>query len=156
MNTTTITEDRIEKTIEIKAPVSRVWRALTDSTQFGEWFGVRIDGPFVAGKPNTGKITIKGFEHVPWNSTIVKIEPERYFSYTWHPYAVEPGKNYTDETPTLVEFTLEPTAAGTRLRTVESGFSRLPAHRRDAAFRANSGGWTAQLENITRYVEQKA
>lgn len=156
MNTTTITEDRIEKTIDIKAPVSRVWRALTDSQQFGQWFGVAIDGPFVAGKRNAGKITIKGFEHVPWNSTIVTIEPERYFSYTWHPFAIEAGVNYTDETPTLVEFTLEPTAAGTRLKTVESGFSKIPTHRYAAAFRANSGGWVAQLENIQRYVEQKA
>jgi uncharacterized protein YndB with AHSA1/START domain len=156
MNATTITNDRIEKTIDIKAPVSRVWRALTDSQQFGEWFRVKIDGPFVAGKRSTGQILVPGFEHIPWNSVIQKIEPERLFSYTWHPAAVEKGKDYSDETPTLVEFTLEPTPGGTRLKVVESGFSKIPAHRRDEAFRMNSGGWAFQMENIARYVEQKA
>jgi uncharacterized protein YndB with AHSA1/START domain len=155
MNATTITNDRIEKTIDIKAPVSRVWRALTDSQQFGEWFRVKIDGPFIAGKRSTGKILVPGFEHIPWNSTIQKIEPERYFSYTWNPYAVEKDKDYSDETPTLVEFTLEATPTGTQLKVVETGFSKLPAYRRDEAFRMNSGGWTFQAENIARYVEQK-
>lgn len=153
---TVITNDRIEKTIEIRAPVSRVWRALTDSQQFGEWFRVRIDGPFVAGKRSTGHILVPGFEHVTWNAVVQKIEPERVFSYTWHPYAIDATKDYSDEAPTLVEFTLEPTSSGTRLTVVESGFSKIPAARRDDAFRANTGGWAIQVENIARYVEQKA
>lgn len=156
MSETTITSDTIEKTIEIKAPVSRVWRALTDSKQFGEWFRVSIDGPFIAGKLSTGKILVPGFEHIKWNSVMQKIEPERVFSYTWHPYAADATKDYSDETPTLVEFTLEATETGTRLKVVESGFSKVPASRRDEAFRMNSGGWAAQVENIARYVQQKA
>lgn len=156
MNATTITDDRIEKTIDIKAPVSRVWRALTDSQQFGEWFRVRIDGPFAAGKRSTGQILVPGFDHIKWNAVVQKIEPERLFSYTWHPYAIDASKDYSDETPTLVEFTLEATDTGTRLKVVESGFAKIPAHRRDEAFRMNSGGWAAQMENIARYVEQKA
>lgn len=156
MNTTTITNDTIEKTIEINAPVSSVWRALTDSQQFGEWFRVKIDGPFVAGKRSLGNMLVPGYEHVKWNVVIQKIEPERLFSYTWHPFCVKADKDYSDEIPTLVELTLEPTAAGTRLTVVESGFSKVPAYRRDEAFRSNSGGWVAQLENIARYVEQKA
>ena len=85
-----------------------------------------------------------------------KIEPERLFSFTWHPYAVEPGTDYSKETPTLVEFTLEKTATGTRLRVVESGFDKLPAHRRDTAFRSNGGGWAIQMQNIAQYLEQHA
>lgn len=155
MNATTITNDTIEKTIEIKAPVSRVWRALTDSQQFGEWFRVSVDGPFVAGKRSTGRILVPGFEHIKWNAVIQKIEPERLFSYTWHPFANDASKDYSEEQLTLVEFTLEETKTGTRLKVVESGFSKVPAYRRDEAFRMNSGGWTAQVENIRRYVEQK-
>jgi uncharacterized protein YndB with AHSA1/START domain len=155
--TTNITNDRIEKTIDIKAPVSRVWRALTDSQQFGEWFRVKIDGPFIAGKRSTGKILVPGFEHIKWNSTIQKMEPERLFAYTWHPYALDASKDYEkEEEPTLVEFTLEETKTGTRLKVVESGFDKVPAYRRDEAFRMNTGGWAAQMENIRRYVEQKA
>lgn len=156
MNATVITDDRIEKVIDINAPVSRVWRALTDSKQFGEWFRVNIDGPFVAGKRSLGNMLVPGYEHVKWNAVIQTIEPEPLFSYTWHPFCVEADKDYSDETPTLVELTLEPTAAGTRLKVVESGFSKVPAYRRDEAFRSNSGGWVAQLGNIARYVEQKA
>jgi uncharacterized protein YndB with AHSA1/START domain len=154
--TTTITSDAITKVIEINAPVSRVWRALTDHEQFGAWFRVRIDGPFVAGKRSTGNILVPGFEHIKWNSTVQKIEPERFFSYTWHPYANDADRDYSVEEPTLVEFTLEATKTGTRLKVVESGFDKVPAYRRDEAFRMNSGGWAAQMENIKRYVEQKA
>jgi len=154
--TTTITSNTITKVIEINAPVSRVWRALTDSKQFGEWFRVRIDGPFVAGKRSTGQILVPGFEHIKWTSTIQKIEPEHTFAYTWHPYATDAARDYEkEEEPTLVEFTLEATDTGTRLKVVESGFDKVPAYRRDEAFRMNSGGWAAQMENIKRYVEQK-
>jgi len=147
--------DRIEKVIDLKAPVARVWRALTDHEEFGTWFRVRLDGPFVPGQVSRGHITYPGYEHLRWEAVVQKMEPERLFSFTWHPYAVDPKADYTQESPTLVEFTLEQIATGTRLRVVESGFDRLPARRRDEAFRMNEGGWSAQAENIARHVEQK-
>jgi uncharacterized protein YndB with AHSA1/START domain len=148
--------DRIEKTVELKAPVSRVWKALTDHKEFGTWFKVDLDGPFVAGCVSTGHITYPGYEHLKWEAVVKKMEPERAFSFTWHPYAIEPGTDYGSESPTLVEFTLEKTATGTRLTVVESGFDKLPAHRRDIAFRSNEGGWTIQMQNIAQYLEQHA
>src|ERR1039458_7160036 len=102
--------DRIEKRIELMAPVSRVWRALTDYREFGQWFRVRIDGPFTEGEPSTGQITHPGYEHLRWEAVVQKIDAERFFSYTWHPYAHDPAVDYSLETPTLVEFQLEPTA----------------------------------------------
>jgi len=117
--------DRIEKTIELKAPVSRVWKALTDHHEFGTWFRVRLDGPFVPGGVSRGNITYPGYEHLKWEAVVQKMEPERMFSFTWHPYAIEPSTDYSSEIPTLVEFTLEKTATGTRLRVVESGFDKL-------------------------------
>jgi uncharacterized protein YndB with AHSA1/START domain len=146
--------DRIEKSIDLRAPVSRVWRALTDHEEFGTWFCVRLDGPFVAGQVSRGNITHPGYEHVRWEAVVQKLEPERLFSFTWHPYGVDKEVDYSSEAPTLVEFTLEPIPSGTRLRIVESGFDKLPAHRRDVAFRMNEGGWSAQTENIARHVEQ--
>jgi uncharacterized protein YndB with AHSA1/START domain len=145
--------DRIEKTIELNAPVSRVWRALTDYKEFGTWFRSKLEGPFVAGKVARGRVTKPGYEHVVWEATVQKIEPERLFSFTWHPYAVDASKDYSAETPTLVEFMLEPTATGTLLRVVESGFDKLPADRRDEAFRMNEGGWAIQLTNIAEYLD---
>ena len=147
--------DRIEKQIEVAAPVERVWCALTDHRQFGEWFRVKLDGPFVAGQPSTGHITHPGYEHVRWNATVVAIEPPSRFAFTWHPYGIDPGVDYSQETPTLVEFRLEPTAAGTRVSVTESGFDQVPAHRRDEAFRMNEGGWAAQVQNIKAYVEHQ-
>ena len=144
--------DRIEKQIEIKAPVSRVWRALTDHQEFGEWFGVKLDAPFSAGQPSTGWITHPGYQHIQWKAVVQSIEPERLFSFTWHPYAIEPGVDYSGETPTLVEFRLEPTAEGTRLVITEGGFSQIPAERRAEAFRMNKGGWEQQVKNIDRHV----
>jgi uncharacterized protein YndB with AHSA1/START domain len=146
--------DRIEKTIELKAPIARVWRALTDYREFGTWFRVRIDGPFVAGQISRGQITHPGFEHVRWEAVVQKMQPERLFSFTWHPYAIDPNEDYSKEPPTLVEFTLEKTATGTLLRVVESGFDMLPSKRRAEAFRMNEGGWSAQIKNIARHVEQ--
>jgi uncharacterized protein YndB with AHSA1/START domain len=146
--------DRVEKVIDLKAPVSRVWRALTDHEEFGTWFRVRLEGPFVPGRVARGQITYPGYEHVRWEAIVQKIEPERLFSFTWHPYAVDPKTDYSGETPTLVEFTLEKIPAGTRLRIVESGFDKLPANRRDEAFRMNERGWGAQAENIARHVAQ--
>jgi uncharacterized protein YndB with AHSA1/START domain len=146
--------DRIEKTIELHAPVSRVWRALTDHREFGKWFRVRLDGPFVPGQVPRGQLTFPGYEHVRWEAIIQKMEPERLFSFTWHPYAVDPNNDYSGEPQTLIEFTLEKTATGTLLRVVESGFDKLPDKRRIEAFRMNDGDWGEQLGSIARHVGQ--
>jgi uncharacterized protein YndB with AHSA1/START domain len=145
--------DRIEKVIDLKAPVARVWRALTDHEEFGAWFRVRLDGPFMAGQVSRGNITYPGKEHLRWEVVVQAMEPERRFSFTWHPYAVDPKVDYSQEPSTLVEFTLEPIPTGTRLRIVESGFDKLPAHRRDEAVRMNDRGWGIQTEMIARHVE---
>jgi uncharacterized protein YndB with AHSA1/START domain len=149
-------DNRIEKRIELKAPVSRVWRALTDHREFGEWFRVKLDGPFVVGQISRGHITYPGYEHLKWEAVVQKMEPERLFSFTWHPYAVDPKIDYSKETPTLVEFRLEKTESGTRLLLTESGFDKIPSDRRLEAFRTNDGGWTAQMKNIESYVAQKS
>jgi uncharacterized protein YndB with AHSA1/START domain len=146
--------DRIEKTIELKAPVARVWRALTDHQEFGQWFRVRLEGPFVPGQVARGNIMHPGYEHLRWEAVVQRMEPERLFSFTWHPYAIVPNQDYSGEPPTLVEFTLEKIATGTRLRIVESGFDKLPAQRRDEAFRMNDRGWSIQTENIAQHVKQ--
>ena len=145
--------DRIEKTIDIKAPIARVWRALTDHEEFGTWFRVRLEGPFVVGQTSRGRITYPGYEHLAWEAVVQEMDPERLFSFTWHPYAVEQDVDYSKEPPTLVEFTLEQTAGGTRLRVVESGFDKIPAGRRPEALRMNEGGWSEQVKNIARHVE---
>ena len=147
--------DRIEKRIELKAPVSRVWRALTDYREFGEWFRVKIDGPFKPGEVSRGQVTYPGYEHLKWEAIVQKMEPERLFSFTWHPAGVDPKKDYSKETPTLVEFKLEKTANGTLLVVVESGFDKIPADRRLEAFRMNEGGWETQMKNIESYVARK-
>lgn len=147
-------DDRIEQRVELKAPVSRVWRALTDYREFGEWFRVQLDGPFLAGQPSTGHITHPGHEHVKWEAVVQKLEPERLFSFTGHPYSVDPKIDYSKETPTLVEFRLEKIAGGTLLTVTESGFDKIPSDRRLEAFRQNSGGWAAQMKNIEAYVAQ--
>ena len=146
--------DRIEKSIELKAPVTRVWRALTDYREFGEWFRVKLDGPFVPGQISRGQITWPGYEHHTMQVVVQKIEPERLFSFTWHPYGLDKSRDYSQETPTLVEFTLEKTATGTLLRVVESGFDKIPADRRAEAFRMNDNGWAQQMENIAKHVAQ--
>jgi uncharacterized protein YndB with AHSA1/START domain len=149
-----IEQDRIEKQIELEAPVARVWRALTDHREFGQWFRVNLEGPFVPGETSRGHITYPGYEHLIWEAVVQKMEPERLFSFTWHPYAIDPQEDYSNEPPTLVEFRLEPKGEGTSLTLTESGFSKLPADRRDEAFRMNDGGWTEQMKNIERHVEQ--
>lgn len=144
--------DRIEKHIVLRAPRARVWRALTDAREFGAWFRVALEGEFTAGVTLRGRITHPGYEHVTMEMQIERIEPERLFSYRWHPYAIAPGVDYTNEPTTLVEFQLEEVDGGTRLTIVESGFDRIPAARRDEAFRMNEGGWQEQLGNIERHV----
>jgi len=147
-------DDRIEKHIELKAPVSRVWRALTDHREFGEWFKVKLYGPFVAGQVSRGHITHPGYEHVKWEAVVQKMEPERLFSFTWHPYAIDSKIDYSKETPTLVEFRLKKTADGTLLVLIESGFDKVPSDRRAEAFRMNDGGWAQQMKNIENHVAQ--
>jgi uncharacterized protein YndB with AHSA1/START domain len=151
--------DSIEKRIELKAPVGRVWRALTDYREFGEWFRVKLDGPFVPGQVSRGQITYPGHEHVKWRAVVQKMEYERLFSFTWpHPKTfekVDHPPDYSKEPTTLVEFRLEKTATGTLLILTESGFDKLPDDRRLEAFRRNDGGWTEQMKNIENYVAQK-
>jgi uncharacterized protein YndB with AHSA1/START domain len=148
--------DRIEKKIVLSAPRARVWRALSDAAEFGQWFRVRLEGAFHAGTTIVGQITYPGYEHLKLEMQIVELLPERYFSYRWRPNAVDASKDYSAEPMTLVEFTLEEAreARGTLLTIVESGFARLPAERRAEAFRANDGGWSAQLKNIERHLAQ--
>jgi len=146
-------QDRIEKKIELNAPIARVWRALTDHEEFGEWFRVRLDGPFVVGEISTGRITYPGYEHLVWRAEVKAMEPEHLFSYTWHPGAVDETFDDSSEPATLVEFTLEATDSGTHLVIVESGFASLPESRYAEALRLNDSGWTAQIENIKSHVE---
>lgn len=144
--------NRIEKHIELKAPQSRVWRALTDYREFGEWFRVKLEAPFLPGETVRGYITWPGYEHLLMEVAVQKLEPEHYFSFTWHPYAIDPKIDYSKETPTLVEFKLEKTATGTALIITESGFENIPRERFADAFRMNEDGWTQQLKNIEAYV----
>jgi len=146
--------DRIEQEIELQAPIERVWQALTDHREFGQWFGVNLDGPFVPGEKSRGQFTIEGLEHLRWQVEIVAMEKPGYFAYRWHPYAIDPDVDYSVEEPTLVEFHLEETGAGTRLTVTESGFDRLPAARMPEAMRKNEGGWAFQLKNIQAHVER--
>lgn len=144
--------NHIEKSLLLRAPRARVWRALTDAGEFGQWFRVKLEGVFAEGATVRGHITYPGYEHVTMEMQIERMEPERLFSYRWHPYAIDPGTDYSAEPTTLVEFRLEEASGGTLLTVVESGFDRLPAHRRAEAFRMNEGGWAEQMGNIQRHV----
>jgi uncharacterized protein YndB with AHSA1/START domain len=142
----------IDKQIDLKAPLARVWRALTDYREFGRWFGVKLEQPFEVGRTSRGHITYPGYEHLIMEVTVAALEPERLLSFTWHPYAIDPTVDYSTEPPTLVEFRLETIATGTRLRVTESGFDKIPAGRRSLALRMNDGGWADQMKNIERHV----
>jgi uncharacterized protein YndB with AHSA1/START domain len=155
--------DRIEKQVVLRAPMDRVWRAISDSQEFGRWFGVHIDGPFVAGTSVTATITGTTVDeevaelqrpHAGARATwqIVAVEPSRRLAYRWHPFAVDADVDYAVEPTTLVEFTLSPTLDGVLLSIVESGFDAIPAARRSAAFDANSGGWAKQVELVRKYL----
>ena len=155
--------DRIEKEVLLRAPLERVWRAISDADEFGRWFGVRFDGPFVAGASVTGVITPTSVDeqvarmqepHAGMSDTwqIVAIEPQRRLAFRWHPFAVESGADYSQEPTTLVDFTLDETPDGVLLRIVESGFDAIPADRRASAFEANSEGWAKQTELIRKYL----
>ncbi len=166
--------DRIEKQVTLRAPVSRVWRALTDVTEFGAWFGVKLRSPFVIGQQVRGVFETpldeaamiayqEGRGVVPSKvkmpapdavfCTVERMEHERHFSFRWIPYGIDAEIDPAGEPTTLVEFTLEAVPEGTRLTIVESGFDRVPAHRRHRAFRMNEGGWTVQAGNVRKHVE---
>ncbi|HEY0312574.1 MAG TPA: SRPBCC family protein [Allosphingosinicella sp.] len=145
--------NRIDKSIEIAAPLDRVWQALTDHEEFGTWFRVKLDQPFAPGAASTGQMTVPGYEHISWNATVERMEAPSLFSYRWHPYALDPEIDYSAEPRTLVEFRLEPAGSGTRLTVTETGFEALPAHRLPDALRMNERGWAAQVQNVKAYVE---
>jgi len=145
--------DRIEKQITLRAPRSRVWRAVFDKTEFGAWFGVAFPaGTFKAGERVSGRITYPGYEHLVMDIEVVEVTPEQRLSYRWHPYAIDPNADYSSEPTTLVTFTLEDAGKDTRLTIVESGFDKVPLHRRAEAMRMNDSGWTEQTKNIERHV----
>ena len=145
--------DRIVKQVEVRAPVSRVWRALSDPKEFGTWFRVELDGPFRPGMISTGKMTYPGAEHLPWLATVVRVEPERLLSFRWHDFDEGSGVDVADQPTTLVEFLLEAVPEGTRLTITESGFDALPDHRRLEVMRGNKEGWNIQAKNLADHVD---
>lgn len=149
-------QDQIDKVIELAAPVSRVWKALTDSTEFGEWFRVRLDGPFEVGKTTRGKMTFPGHEHVEWESLTEAMDPERLFAFSWPPSAVDPDTEYGADAKIRVEFRLEASGNGTRLTLTESGFLQFPESKRLEILRSNTEGWNIQAKNIAAYVAGKS
>jgi uncharacterized protein YndB with AHSA1/START domain len=147
--------DRIERKILLKAPRSQVWRALANAEAFGQWFGVDLRGKrFVAGERTQGQITYPGYQHLVWDVLVERVEPERVFSFRWHPYAVEPQTDYSQESETRVQFELEDMGSGTLLKVVESGFNDIPEARRLKAFRMDSRGWDEQMANIEEYLNK--
>ena len=153
MQTTTETStDRIQKVVDLDAPRSRVWRAITDYRQFNRWFGVSLTSPFTPGAEVSGNMTHPKYSHLTMSIWIESVEPERFFSFRWHPYAIEEGVDYSAEPTTLVTFTFEDSGNGTRLTIVESGFDAIPESRRAQAFSMNERGWTGQAENIRKFV----
>jgi uncharacterized protein YndB with AHSA1/START domain len=153
MNATNGGTDRIEKRIVVRCARQRVWRALSDAEEFGAWFRVDFAGAFFApGATIRGRLTVPGYEHLTMEIVIDRVEPERLFSYRWHPYAVDPTQDYSSEPMTLVVFELRHVPEGTELTVTESGFDRLPLHRRAEAFRMNERGWAGQMKNIESHV----
>ncbi|MCY1396123.1 Activator of Hsp90 ATPase -like protein [compost metagenome] len=149
--------DRIERKILLKAKRSQVWRVIAHAEEFGKWFGVALEGKrFVAGEWTQGRVTYPGYEHVLWNVLVERVEPERLFSFRWHPYAVRPEIDYSQEPTTLVKFELEDHDAGTLLRVSESGFDHIPDVRREKAFRMDSRGWEEQMNNIEQFLIDNA
>ena len=149
--------DRIEKQIVLRAPRARVWRAIADKGEFGQWFRVQFPpGTFAAGERVSGRILHPGYEHMTMDVEVVEVSPERRLSYRWHPYAIDSEADSSSEPTTLVAFTLEEVAGGTKLSIVESGFDAIPASRRATAFEMNDRGWTGQSEKIRKYVEAHA
>jgi uncharacterized protein YndB with AHSA1/START domain len=162
-----MTTDRIEKRILLRAPLSRVWRAVSDAAELGSWFGMRLDGPFAPGARLRGEIvptTVdagvakaqQGYAGMPFAITVEKVEPERLLSFRWHPYAVERDVDYSAEPTTLVVFALEERADGVMLTVTESGFEGIPLARRAQAFKANEQGWGIQMTLIEKYLARAA
>ncbi|MBK9771812.1 MAG: SRPBCC family protein [Candidatus Obscuribacter sp.] len=150
------TTDRIKRKIELKAPLSKIWQALTGLQKFGQWFLINLRALYPQARHSRQYPPHPGYEHVTMSVKVHKIEPQSLFSYYWHPYAVDPQKDYSGEPPTLVEFRLKAIDGGTLLSVSESGFDALPASRRDEAFRMNDGGWAQQMVNIQNFVEKVA
>ncbi len=150
--TTAESQDKIVKVVELKAPVARVWQAITNHEEFGEWFMVRLDNPFEVGKVTTGNITYPGHEDMEWVSTTERLEHEKLFVFSWPPSAVDPDTEYGEDAKVMVEFKFEPTELGTRLTITESGFSQFPESKRLEVLRSNTEGWNIQAENISIYV----
>jgi len=148
--------DRIEKQILLRAPRSRVWRALSDAKEFGTWFGVDLEGPFAPGARVRGKVTHPGYEHITFEIDVDRMEPERLFSWRWHPAPIEPGADYSKEATTVVVFELTEASGGTMLTVVESGFDRIPAARRAQAYRLNDEGWAQQMKFIEQHLAKAA
>lgn len=146
-------QDQIEKTVDLEAPVPRVWRALTDHEEFGTWFRVRLDGPFEVGKTTTGNITYPGHEDMEWVSTTERLDHEELFAFSWPPSAIDPDTPYPDDAKVMVEFRLQPIDTGTRLTIVERGFLQFPESKRLEVLRSNKQGWDIQAENIAAHVE---
>jgi uncharacterized protein YndB with AHSA1/START domain len=157
--------DRIEKKILLKAPLHRVWRAISDSKQFGTWFGMKVDGPFTPGAIMRGVIVPtqvnaevaaaqKQYEGKQMEITIERMEPERLISFRWHPHAVEPGVDYSSEPTTLIVFALEQMPDGVLLTVTESGFDQIPLARRAQAFQANDRGWGMVVKLVGDYLVQ--
>jgi uncharacterized protein YndB with AHSA1/START domain len=146
------TTDRIEKRFELRAPRARVWRAIANANEFGAWFGIKLEGAFAAGATIRGRLTIPGYDHMTLEIQVEQIEPEGYFAYRWHPYAIDPKVDYSTEPTTLVEFHLDEIADGTTVTIVESGFDRIPLARRAEAFRMNDQGWAGQAKKLAGYV----
>lgn len=157
--------DRIEKGILLHAARKRVWRALANSTEFGSWFGMKFDGPFAPGARMRGVIvptTVnaevakaqKEYAGLPFEIMVEQMEPERLFSFRWHPFAVERDVDYSAEPTTLVVFSLEEVADGVMLTVTESGFDRIPLARRAKAFTANEAGWGMVVTLIEEYLVQ--
>ena len=145
--------DRIETRVEVRASRSRVWRAIANAKEFGTWFGMQLDGEFTAGATVRGRLTTQGAEHLTIDMQVGRIEPEGYFSYRWHPYAIDPKVDYSKEPTTLVEFRLDEIAGGgTAVTIVESGFDKIPLARRAEAYRMNNQGWASQAKKLAQYV----
>jgi uncharacterized protein YndB with AHSA1/START domain len=148
-----MSSDRFEKSLVVRAPRARVWRAIADAAEFGIWFGAKFDGAFEPGRRIHGRMTQPPeYADLPFEMAIERIEPERLLAFRWHPGDVLPAADSTDDQMTLVEISLEDADGGTRVRVVESGFDRLPLDRRERAFRANEEGWAIQIQNIARHV----
>lgn len=148
----TATTDRIEKRIHLAAPRSRVWRALTDSGEFGTWFKIRFQQPFRVGATLSGQVAFPEYEHLTVTFAVDQLVPELYFSYRWHPHAIDTARDYSSEPMTLVEFTLKDVGTGTELTVVESGFDGIPIDRRATALRGNDEGWSIQVARIRDHV----